>query len=67
MDNGKFDGAAVRGVYQIRATQGDSSGRVVIDVGNRDLDVKVQLRPALSFAGRVVFESGAASDRARSS
>jgi len=55
-DNGKFDGAALPGTYQIRAAQGTASGRTVVDVGNRDLDVRVELRPPVSVLGRVVVE-----------
>jgi hypothetical protein len=55
-DNGRFDGAAAPGVFQIRALQGEFAGRVIIDVGNRDLDVIVPLRPLTSVTGRVRVE-----------
>jgi hypothetical protein len=55
-DNGRFDGGAFPGSYQIRASQRDLSGRTVLDVGTRDLSVTVQLRPATSVSGKVVIE-----------
>jgi hypothetical protein len=55
--NGRFEGAAAPGVFQIRATQGEFSGRAIIDVGNRDLDVIVPLRPLTEVTGRVVVEN----------
>jgi protocatechuate 3,4-dioxygenase beta subunit len=55
-DNGRFDGGAFPGSYQIRATRGEFSGRTVLDVGTQDLNVTVQLRPPTSVAGRVVIE-----------
>jgi Carboxypeptidase regulatory-like domain len=59
VDNGKFDGAAIPGVYQIRASRGELSGRILIDVGSRDLDVTVPLRAPTSVSGRVAIEGGA--------
>jgi hypothetical protein len=55
-DNGKFDGAALHGKYEIRASQRELSGRVVLDAGSRDLDVSVPLRGPTSVSGRVVIE-----------
>jgi hypothetical protein len=52
-DNARFEGGAVRGVYQIRATQGDLSGRVVVEVENRDLDLTIPLARPASISGRV--------------
>jgi hypothetical protein len=57
--DGRFEGAAAPGVFQIRATQGEFSGRAIIDVGNRDLDVIVPLRPLTEVTGRVVVENTA--------
>jgi hypothetical protein len=57
-DNGKFDGAAARGVYQIRATRGEMSGRVIIDAGSGDLDVKIPLVPPTTVSGRVSIVGG---------
>jgi hypothetical protein len=59
-DNGKFDGAATRGVYQIRATRGDLSGRRIVDVGSKDLDVAIPLFPPTIVTGRVQLEGATA-------
>jgi hypothetical protein len=59
-DNGKFDGTAMPGVYQVRATQGQLSGRAVIEVVNRDLDITVPLRPPSTVSGKVIVDGGAA-------
>jgi hypothetical protein len=61
-DNGKFDGAAARGVYQIRATHGEMSGRVIIDAGSGDLDVKIPLVPPTTVSGRVSIVGGGAAN-----
>jgi len=59
MDNGKFEGAASSGFYQIRATQGPLSGRVVFEAGNQDVNVVVPLHPPSTMSGRVRIEGGA--------
>jgi hypothetical protein len=61
-DNGKFDGAAARGVYQIRATHGEMSGRLIIDAGSGDLDVKIPLVPPTTVSGRVSIVDGGAAN-----
>jgi hypothetical protein len=60
MDNGKFEGTASSGTYQIRATQAQLSGRTVIDVVNRDLDVTVPLRPPSTVSGKIVIDGAPA-------
>jgi hypothetical protein len=62
MDSGKFEGAASSGFYQIRATQGPLSGRVVFEAGSQDLNVTVPLHAPSSVSGRVRIEGGAASN-----
>jgi len=56
MDNGKFEGAASSGFYQIRATQGMLSGRVVFEAGNQDVNVTIPLHPPSSVSGRLQIE-----------
>jgi hypothetical protein len=58
MDNGQFEGAASNGVYQIRATQGPLSGRVVFEAGNQDVNVTIPLHPPSSVSGRLQIEGG---------
>lgn len=58
MDNGKFEGAASSGFYQIRATQGPLSGRVVFEAGNQDVNVTIPLHPPSSVSGRLQVEGG---------
>jgi Carboxypeptidase regulatory-like domain len=59
MDSGKFEGAASGGFYQVRATQGMMSGRVVFEAGNQDLNVTVPLHLPSSVSGRLQIEGGA--------
>lgn len=59
MDNGKFEGAASSGFYQIRATQGPLSGRVVFEAGNQDVNVTIPLHSPSSVSGRLQIEGGA--------
>jgi len=56
MDNGKFEGAASSGFYQIRATQGMLSGRTVFEASNQDLNVTVPLHAPSTVSGRVQIE-----------
>jgi hypothetical protein len=58
MDNGRFEGAASGGFYQIRATQGPLSGRVVFEAGNHDVNVTIPLHPPSSVSGRLQIEGG---------
>jgi len=58
MDSGKFEGAASSGFYQVRATQGMLSGRVVFEAGNQDLSVTVPLHLPSSVSGRLQIEGG---------
>jgi hypothetical protein len=56
IDNGKFEAAATAGKYQIRAVQGELSGRVIVDIGNADVDLTIPLRPSSVVAGRIRME-----------
>jgi hypothetical protein len=60
VDNGKFEGTASAGSYQIRASQGDLAGRVLIDVSSQDLNVTIPLLPLMTIIGRVRLENAAA-------
>jgi hypothetical protein len=62
MDNGKFEGAASGGFYQIRATQGPLFGRVIFEAGNQDVNVTIALHSPSSVAGRLQIEGGANSN-----
>jgi len=56
MDNGKFEGAASSGFYQIRATQAPLSGRIVFEAANQDVNVTIPLHPPSSVSGRLQIE-----------
>jgi hypothetical protein len=58
MDNGQFEGAASGGFYQIRATQGLLSGRVVFEAGSQDVNVMIPLHSPSSLSGRLQIEGG---------
>jgi protocatechuate 3,4-dioxygenase beta subunit len=59
MDNGKFEGAASSGFYQIRASQGMYSGRTVVEASNQDLNVTIHLHAPSTVTGRVLLEGEA--------
>src|SRR5688572_7191319 len=56
-DNGAFQFSGVRsGSYEVSAIAGDLSGRSVVDVPERDVNVTVRVLPATRLSGRVRFE-----------
>ncbi|HET9216979.1 MAG TPA: carboxypeptidase-like regulatory domain-containing protein, partial [Terriglobia bacterium] len=56
-DNGAFRFSGVRsGAYELIATAGDLTGRLVVDVPDRDVNVTVNVSPPPRLSGRVRFE-----------
>jgi hypothetical protein len=57
IDKGKFEVSVEPGKYQIRASQGELSGRAIMDIGSRDVSLTIPLQPSATVTGRIRFES----------
>jgi hypothetical protein len=59
-NNGKFEFAVTTpGSYELTTTVGESSGRAVASVRDRDIDVSISLLPLSTVKGRVIFDGPA--------